>query len=116
MSMGMGGRAKHPRMGGDDSRDLSLSEAVTQLAHFATVEIQPVSVFFGALAAQEVIKYATRRSVPVQQYCYVDMFAMLPEVSLRPDVALCFSSGTGAGTGGGSSSGSSSGRLEHLQS
>jgi molybdopterin/thiamine biosynthesis adenylyltransferase len=132
-SLDGGGGRRNP--GGDDTRDLTLAEVVSNVAHFASVELLPVVSFFGGVVAQEAIKFATKKFVPVMQYYYTDMFALLPEPSMRADLALCYphepySDGPGGfgmgaeeggeeeggGDGGGSgASGLELGRHDHLR-
>jgi molybdopterin/thiamine biosynthesis adenylyltransferase len=110
----LAGRGPHTNPGGDDSRDMSLKEVVTNVAHFATVELLPVVAFIGGLVAQEAFKYATKKFVPVMQYYYTDMFALLPEPSLRADIALCLPHEAWGGDRS-SSSGPERGRHDHLR-
>ena len=53
-------------------------EVVLRVARHAAVELQPVACFFGAVAAQEVVK-ATGLYTPIDQFLYLDFFEALPE-------------------------------------
>lgn len=53
-------------------------EVVGKLARHAAVELQPMACFFGAVAAQEVVK-ATGMYNPMDQFLYLDFFEALPD-------------------------------------